>query len=395
MGYRKFKADLLFTGRDLLDANSILIMDEAGTVENVVAEKDAGDDIENFEGLISPGFINCHCHLELSHMKNVIESGTGLVDFLIKVVSLRGAVKEEMEAAIHAADEEMYNGGIAAVGDISNTSDSLKIKLESKIQYHNFIEVLGFTDEKAKSALQPYLKVYKDFCDAGLAEYTSVVPHAPYTISRSMFGLINDLSQRKIISIHNQECMAEDELYQKKAGDFFRLYHHLNINTDFFQPYNASSLQSYLPLLDKAKKVLLIHNTFTQQDDIEFANRRSAINNQQVHWCLCANANLYIENKLPAVELFKQNDCNIVLGTDSYSSNRSLSILDEIKTLQKNFSSLELKELLQWATLNGAKALGMDDTLGSFEKGKKPGIILVNSLIGNKLDSKASVKKLL
>lgn len=395
MSLRKFKADFLFTGNELLGENNILIISKNGVVETIVDEKDAGDDIEIFEGIISPGFINCHCHLELSHLKNVIESGTGLVDFLIKVVSLRGSIKEEIEVAIQSADEEMYNSGIVAVGDISNTTDSLKAKLKSKIQYHNFIEVLGFTEEKAKEVLAPYLNVYKDFCNAGFTEHTSVVPHAPYAISQSMFGLINDLSENKIVSIHNQECLAEDELYRTKTGDFFRLYHHLNINTDFFKPYNKSSLQSYLPLLNKAKKLLLIHNTSTQQTDIDFLLKQSAQTAQEIFWCLCANANLYIENKLPPVEMLRQNNCNIVLGTDSYSSNWSLNILDEIKTLQKNFPSLKIEELLQWATLNGAKALNIDNNIGSFEKEKKPGVLWINNISDKKITQQSSVKRIL
>src|ERR1044072_9146023 len=116
MSYRKFKADYIFTGTQFLAAGNILITDENGVIEDITSEKDAGDAIEIFEGVISPGFINAHCHLELSHMKNVIESGTGLIDFLIKVVSLRGSIKEEMDAAIKAADDEMFKGGIVAVG---------------------------------------------------------------------------------------------------------------------------------------------------------------------------------------------------------------------------------------------------------------------------------------
>jgi cytosine/adenosine deaminase-related metal-dependent hydrolase len=384
----------LFTGNELLTCNNVLITDENGVIENIIDEEVAGSDIEIFEGIISPGFINCHCHLELSHMKNVIESGTGLIDFLIQVVSLRASVKEEMEAAIQAADEEMYNNGIVAVGDISNTTDSLQTKLKSKIQYHNFIEVLGFTEEEATTVLELYLNVYKTFCYAGFEEHTSIVPHAPYTLSRSLFKLINDLSQGKIISIHNQECLAEDELYQTKTGDFFRLYHHLKINTDFFKPYNTSSLQSYLPMLDKPGKLLLIHNTVTGQMDIDFSVEQVAKTKQQLFWCLCANANLYIENKLPPVELFKQNNCNVVLGTDSYSSNWSLNILDEIKTLQKNFA-LKTEELLQWATLNGAKALCVDDKSGSFEKGKKPGILLINHIKKKRITEQSSAKRIL
>jgi cytosine/adenosine deaminase-related metal-dependent hydrolase len=74
--------------------------------------------------------------------------------------------------------------------------------------------------------------------------------------------------------------------------------------------------------------------------------------------------------------MLRTNNVNIVLGTDSLASNRSLNIAAEIQTIRKNFPSIPLAEILQWATLNGAKALQMDDTLGSFEKGKKSGVVL-------------------
>jgi cytosine/adenosine deaminase-related metal-dependent hydrolase len=73
--------------------------------------------------------------------------------------------------------------------------------------------------------------------------------------------------------------------------------------------------------------------------------------------------------------MLRKNECNIVLGTDSLASNRSLSILDEIKTLRKHFPHIPLEEMLSWATINGAKALGMDSFLGSFVKGKKPSVV--------------------
>ena len=164
---------------------------------------------------------------------------------------------------------------------------------------------------------------------------------------------------------------------------------------NFFQPYNKSSLQSYLPFLNKVKNLLLVHNTFTTQDDIDFAIKQSKKTQQQIFWCLCPNANLYIENKLPPVELLIKNNCNIVLGTDSYSSNHTLNILDEMKTLQKNFSSIELKQMLQWATFNGAKALNMQHKLGSFEKGKKPGIVLISNMHNQKLTQNAKAKRIL
>jgi imidazolonepropionase-like amidohydrolase len=81
---------------------------------------------------------------------------------------------------------------------------------------------------------------------------------------------------------------------------------------------------------------------------------------------------------LPPLDLFRKNYCNIVLGTDSLASNWSLSILDEMKTIEKKFPQITLEEMLQWATSNGAKALGIDVQLGSFEKGKKPGVVLIS-----------------
>jgi cytosine/adenosine deaminase-related metal-dependent hydrolase len=86
---------------------------------------------------------------------------------------------------------------------------------------------------------------------------------------------------------------------------------------------------------------------------------------------------LYIENELPNVQMFVENNCNIVLGTDSYASNNQLSIFAEIKTIQKHFPALPLETILQWATFNGAKAIGIEDKFGSLHVGKKPGIILL------------------
>jgi cytosine/adenosine deaminase-related metal-dependent hydrolase len=117
---------------------------------------------------------------------------------------------------------------------------------------------------------------------------------------------------------------------------------------------------------------LLIHNTFITKEDIEFAKE----NFKNTYYGLCPNANLYIENELPDVETLRKLNIDICLGTDSFASNNSLSILEEMKTIQKNFD-VSLEELIQWATINGAKALGMEKTIGSIEVGKRPGLLLL------------------
>ena len=92
--------------------------------------------------------------------------------------------------------------------------------------------------------------------------------------------------------------------------------------------------------------------------------------------------------------LLKQG-VNIVLGTDSLASNDQLSILDEMKTLQENFPDLELTTLLKWATINGAKALQMDKMLGGFEKGKQPGVVLIEAADDLRVNKKTVAKRIL
>ena len=98
---------------------------------------------------------------------------------------------------------------------------------------------------------------------------------------------------------------------------------------------------------------------------------------------------------MPPIQLLIENNCNIVLGTDSLASNYSLNLLDEMKTIQKNFPGIPLEKILQWATINGAKALQMENTLGSFEKDKKPGIVLIENIEEAKLKKESSIKRIL
>ncbi len=390
--YRKFSADQIFTGDETLQQH-VLITGNNGVIVDLVKEDDAGGGIEKFNGILSPGFINCHCHLELSHMKGLIPKHTGLVDFVFKVVNERHFEEAEILSAIENAENEMLQNGVVAVGDICNNTLTIAQKVKGGLYYHNFIEASGFPPAVAGIRFQKAVDLYNSY--AALLPANSIVPHAPYSVSLEMFTMIDEFPGNNLLTIHNQETKAENELFEKGTGDMLRMYEKMGIDISFFKPSRKSSLQTWLPYFKKNQSLILVHNVCTAEKDIEFIKPQTPNSKLQTFFCLCPNANLYITDTLPDVNKFIEHQCDIVLGTDSLASNNQLNILEEIKTLQKNFPGLKLSALLQWATINGARALQKENILGSFEKGKQPGIVLIEGLENMLTNKNTSSRRIL
>src|SRR6266849_1323645 len=148
MSYRKLKADYLFDGYKILPADSVLVCGRDGMIEAIVNENQAGGDLEKFSGLIVPGFINCHCHLELSHLSGLIPEKQGLVNFVLSVIGQRFQSEKCKQDAILKAETDMLCAGIVAVGDICNTPDTCNAKSTNRLAYYNFIELLGWAPEQ-------------------------------------------------------------------------------------------------------------------------------------------------------------------------------------------------------------------------------------------------------
>lgn len=373
MSFLKYSSPLIFTGKELLE-KSVLLVHQSGQIEGIISLNEAGEDIQRLDGILSPGFINAHCHLELSHLKGQIPEKMGLVDFVHKVVTQRHFPEEEILQCIADGESEMYNNGIVAVGDICNNTYTITQKAKQKLRYHNFIEVSGWNPSIAQNRFDKSKQYLDDFIARLLECNASLSPHAPYSVSNELWQLLMPNFANNIITIHNQETAFEDDLFLNKSGDFLRMYELMGIDNSFFKPTKMSSLQSYFDKMKDAKNLLFVHNTFTNEADMLVVKNSGA----NAFWCICINANLYIEAALPPIDLLLKHQQTIVLGTDSLASNHSLNILDEIKTIRKNFPHIDLKEILQWATLNGAVALNVDDNLGSFEKNKTPGVLLLD-----------------
>ncbi len=345
----------------------------------------AGKPIERFSGIIVPGFVNAHCHLELSHLKGEIPRGQGLVAFINEVRQPRGSVRTRL-SAMQAADKEMETNGIVAVGDHVNTVASAPVKKASNLYYHSFAEIICFDPDQARSKFREARYVCEEF-----EKYrSSVTPHAPYSVVKEIFQRLRTLPGENLISIHNQETEEENEFYRYGTGRFVDFYRQIGRNITFFNPRSRSSLQSIGPLLPRENRILLVHNTYTSPKDFNAMERLG----REVTWCFCPKANLYIENRLPKVMQFYYQGLTVALGTDSLASNDKLCILSELKALHSRFPELELVKTIRWATLNGARFLGIDPTCGTLEAGKKPGLNLITHTHGMMLTAESEVRKL-
>ncbi len=358
--------------------NGIVCTDDRGVVVDVI---DTGgkfrerERLEFYNGILVPGFVNTHCHLELSHLRGAMASHGGLPDFLSSVGRIRPADDATVRSAAKAADEEMRRNGIVAVGDISNRADTIPIKQESKLRYRTFIEVFGLDARRAESAFSDAQNLERLYRDADLP--ASVVPHAMYSMSSPLLGLLDNYyaTHPAIASIHWQESKEETGLYLEGKGALAEAFRRGGLLPDDGAS-RKNLVEETEQCLSRARQCLLVHNTFSSRDDISRCLHRL----KKVFWVLCPGSNLYIQNRLPDLSLFAEADLNVCIGTDSLASNTRLSVLEELKIIQNRTPDIPLSQLLYQATLSGARALGFDNILGSFEKNKTPGINLITNI---------------
>jgi len=373
---KNFSAQYIFTGDGPPLKRGIVSVGPDGTV---TAVEDSGGNLTEREtaefhnGIIIPGFVNCHCHLELSHMKEHIAPGKGLAEFLKNFRTKRENGSETMLCSAAEADRDMYSGGVVLCADICNTRMTFDIKKKSRIRYISLLEVFGLQQEKAGRRMEEILQLASVARDYNL-QY-SVVPHAAYSISLTLFRLLREVtSDNRVTSLHFMETEAEKTFLKYYDGPLMESYRESELLPD--NPELVSDHESaVLDEVTLSGNLILVHNTFVDRTTIKKLRKR-----ENLYWGLCPRANLYIENRVPPADLLDEEGCSIVIGTDSLASNDSLDILEELKVLQTYYPEIPLHKLVKWATFNGAMALRQGNSYGSIRRGKKPGLLLLQDV---------------
>ena len=359
-GYVEYDADGTITG--------------VGKCEDVQAEK-------NFlEGALVPGFVNAHCHVELSHLYKKFRKGTGMAGFIDQINELRDWAGREAKAElVKQWMDKMWADGVSAMADISNDDSSFEVKAAHPMYTRTFLEVFGSEPEMCEGVMADVTALKKIADEAGID--AAPTPHSCYTMSPQLLSASAAAGlERGYLSYHSQESNEEEDLLRYGSGAMYENRKRSGMSTP--PVTGESSLKYFLDRLADAKPapydghILLVHNVCLAQDDIDAAKK--VMNN--VYWAICPLSNIFIHNALPPVSLMRENGLDIMVGTDSLSSNDDLDIMKELICLRENFPEVPSQELLKWACLNGARFLSKENELGTLTVGKKPGIVYVNNI---------------
>lgn len=374
---QRFSSNYVFPVCSKPIKNGVVCLDNNNTIVEIIEPDDCIKELASMEfhnGVIVPGFINTHCHLELSHLKGKFEKSQGISGFVSQIRNNRKANQLEIADGIKSALSSLKSHGIVAVGDICNTSDTIPQKQESDILFHNFIEVFGLSSFYSKDLFYLASDLLNKFNLSNCGK-SSLTPHSTYSVSVKLWELIRDELNRTQtpISIHYGESLQEYTLLKDHSGLLAENFKNLGIPINL--PECSSPLEVVRNFIPANSKVLFVHNTFASNDEI----KELASHYKESSFVLCPSSNLFIEGVLPDVPMIDQTGVNIALGTDSYASTNTISIFDQMMILLETFPTLSFNDVLKWATLNGANALGFESQLGTFEIGKKPGLNLITN----------------
>ena len=375
---KRFAAQYVYTltSREPL-RNAFVEVEEDGSVLRI-GPCEEGE--ERMEGAIVPGFVNAHCHVELSYMKGLFRKGTGMAGFIDQINALRDSFSPEDKLAfLREAMDDMWEQGVVAMADISNCDDSFAVKAAHPMYTRTFLEVFGAHPAECQEVMRRVRALQEKAQVLGLD--AAPTPHSSYTMSpdlvtaSSVAGL-----ESGYLSFHSEESEEEEEMMMFGRGPMWDNRKANGIPTPpvtgttsleyFLNRILAGGLRAPVP-----GHVLLVHECCLVPEGALLAKKVL----QEPFLAVCPLSNLFIHKMLPPIPVMRESGIPICVGTDSLSSNDALCMVDELYCLQQAFPEVTLGELLEWACLNGARFLGKEDVLGTLEPGKKPGLVYISS----------------
>jgi cytosine/adenosine deaminase-related metal-dependent hydrolase len=385
MSVRIVCADAIVAGEDGSLRDAGVVLDSDGTILDVGPSRDilprhAGAPIENVRGVLLPGLVNAHAHIELSALRGKVQGGAGFVPWVERMITLRSAEPPEQdEASIERAAAELDDFGTTAIGEVTNTLAAVPSLVRHGIGGIIFHELFGLRREQALSRLAQLENDASaaDGCLPAPDFAYALAPHTVYTTHpdavRALVRVVRERGGRT--TVHLAEHPAERTFLEAGAGPFFDFATRMRFPVESFPCPRQGPIAAAAELGLLAPDVVLVHLTDARPEELDRVARAGA------PVVLCPRSNLFIEVKLPPLMEMLRAGIMPALGTDSLASNLSLDLLAEARALGDRFPAVPKATLLTMATTAGARALGRAD-LGRLGKGLRPGVLAVTGDLG-------------
>lgn len=377
---RVFASDFVFLGEGAAIEGGAVVIDETNAIVEAgraseVLPRHAGASVTRLSGLLMPGLVNAHTHVELSHLRGKVPGGAGFMPWVEKVMMVRGtATEDDVAAGIDDGVRELVLSGTVAVGDVSNTLGAVHSLARAHIGGSVFHEVFGYDRARATARLLDLPRERGEVVGAWPTTDLAYAP-APHTLYTTHPDVVRAAlrearSLGAVTSLHLGEHAAEREFLERGTGPAMVFAERFGIDLASFPTPHLSPFAFAHELGVLAKGTLAVHvTTATRAELDQLAESGASV-------VLCPRSNLYIEVRLPAVLDVLAAGLRPALGTDSLASNSTLDVLAEAKAIAERFAQVPAHVILSMATANGADALGRPD-LGRFTKGARPGLLHV------------------
>lgn len=318
-----------------------------------------------------PGFVNAHCHLELTDIgslpRDLLKNQNHKINFVswIRELVLRKEKlsQDEQDHGIKMGAEKLLQSGVTTLGDHMSFNTNWRSITETPLRGRVFGEVLGIVPEVCEHIYTLLKKVQQEFSASRFRLHIS--PHSAHAVTLPILLKLLQ-TESPPLSIHLSESQEEKEYFSRQGGDLLKLIHDLGV----VAPHHAASgLEMLAANRIDLSKILLIHGNYLGPEEIALIKKNKIC---IVH---CPGSHSYFEHAAFPLESLLAQNVTIALGTDSLASNFELNFLSELRRVQKNFPRLGENQILKMATINGAKALCMENEVGTLERGKKADII--------------------
>jgi cytosine/adenosine deaminase-related metal-dependent hydrolase len=378
---RAVHADAIVTGDAETLRDGAVVVDDMGTVVDVgpaaaVLPRHAGAPVERVRGVLLPGLVNAHTHLELSALRGHAPGGAGFVPWVEQLIGVRAELRpeEDTEAIARAVDElEAY--GTVAVGEVTNSLAAVRALARRGFVGCIFHEVFGVERGGLERRVADLARSVEETVGAWPTADLAYAPtaHTLYTthpeIVRRLFREAREHGLRA--SVHLSEHPAERRFLVHGDGPIADWYEsRLKLRRDLLEWPGTSPIAFADELGALGPHVLAVHLTDARPDELDLVARRGS------PVVLCPRSNLFIETRLPPLLAIRAAGLSPALGTDSLASNASLDVLAEARALADRFPTVPARDLLRMATWDGARALGRSD-VGRVASGARPGLFAI------------------